>query len=161
MKTCLKCNNSFPLHLKIDGKSHNLCNRKYCLTCSPFKSGNNTKLHLPYSGSRKTSYKNLTPEQKKYHNEKYYLYQKQKRIKLRIEFINLLGGKCNNCGYCKNMAALHFHHKDPKKKLFSLDSREIITHPYAIIKKEILKCELLCSNCHIEHHHPTLKISHL
>lgn len=33
-----------------------------------------------------------------------------------MEAINLMGGKCYICGYCKNYAAMEFHHLDPSVK---------------------------------------------
>ena len=37
----------------------------------------------------------------------------------------MFGGKCEVCGYNKNAAALHFHHKDPGAKSFKLDVRAL------------------------------------
>lgn len=43
---CKKCGDSFVINIKINGKYHNLCNRKYCLKCSPFKKHNTKKLEI-------------------------------------------------------------------------------------------------------------------
>ena len=34
MKQCLKCGNNLPNIITIDGKKHNISNRKFCLDCS-------------------------------------------------------------------------------------------------------------------------------
>ena len=44
---CSKCGKKFNIHQNINGESRNLCNRKYCLECSPFNAHNTKKIHLP------------------------------------------------------------------------------------------------------------------
>ena len=82
-------------------------------------------------------------------------YQKDRRLALKIYLVNLRGGKCEKCGYCKNLAALGFHHKDPSKKEFRI-SRTLWKREK--ILKELEKCDLLCHNCHAEEHHPDQNI---
>lgn len=43
----------------------------------------------------------------------------------KIKLIELKGGKCESCGYDKNIAALDFHHIDPQSKSFPLDIRKL------------------------------------
>lgn len=52
-------------------------------------------------------------------------YQKQKArgIKRKYEYILSHSGKCEICGYNKNLSALEFHHKDPNEKEFQIDAR--------------------------------------
>lgn len=59
------------------------------------------------------------------------------------------GGSCEKCGYSKNLAALHFHHKDPSSKIAQVGQM-----PVATMEQEADKCVLLCANCHAEEHHP-------
>ena len=54
---------------------------------------------------------------------------------------------CSICGYNKCAAALEFHHNGNKGFRIGIANRGLKT-----IKKEIEKCELLCSNCHRELH---------
>lgn len=63
--------------------------------------------------------------------------------------IELLGGKCSKCGFDKNIIALEFHHKDDNKE-FSIS--KIYNKSWNVVKNEIEKCILLCSNCHRIHH---------
>ena len=71
----------------------------------------------------------------------------------RFDTVNSFGGKCSICGYDKCRAALHFHHLDKSEKYKwnvkgdkGSSLREIKAHPE--------RFQLLCSNCHIEQHHP-------
>ena len=73
-----------------------------------------------------------------------------RRLRQKIAAIKLLGGKCVKCGYDRHPAAMEFHHRDGEKKEFEIGG--IANKKWSIIKKELLKCNLLCSNCHrIEH----------
>jgi hypothetical protein len=65
--------------------------------------------------------------------------------------VDLLGGKCSKCGYNKCLAALNFHHVDPELKEFNIN--QSMTMTWEVILEELKKCSLLCSNCHMEHHH--------
>ena len=89
-------------------------------------------------------------------NRKYYrLHRKRilKKSKLRYETRILAlkkerGGKCERCGYHRNIKILQFHHYKGKKS-FSISSR----NRYMSIdklRKEAKKCKLLCPNCHYE-----------
>ena len=40
-------------------------------------------------------------------------------LKRKYESILSRGGKCERCGYDKNISALEFHHKIQKKKIFN------------------------------------------
>lgn len=74
---------------------------------------------------------------------------KIRRYRTKKAAINLLGGKCVRCGYNKNFVALEFHHPNSDKD-FNIGSAT--NKSWESIKDEILKCELICSNCHrIEH----------
>lgn len=67
-------------------------------------------------------------------------------VSLKLEY----GGKCSVCGYSKCVDALQFHHLDPTQKEFHLG--ESRGKKLETIKKELDKCVLLCSNCHVEAH---------
>lgn len=59
------------------------------------------------------------------------------------------GGKCVKCGYDRCYAALHFHHRDPGTKSFKVGSGN---KSLARQRVEAAKCDLICANCHAEHH---------
>ncbi|KKT61481.1 MAG: hypothetical protein UW64_C0016G0002 [Microgenomates group bacterium GW2011_GWC1_44_37] len=83
---------------------------------------------------------------------------KKRRKKLRQMAVDLLGGKCVVCGYCKEIKALDFHHIDESTKEFGLSDRGL-TRSWEKTKEEVLKCVLLCANCHREVHSGVTKLA--
>ena len=84
-------------------------------------------------------------------NPNIYKNQKERGLKRKYEYIMSRGGKCSQCGYNKNLAALEFHHVDPNTKDKDyFNSRGGLTES---LKTELDKCVLLCANCHREEHH--------
>lgn len=67
---------------------------------------------------------------------------------LKEQAVAQLGGKCRCCGYDKSLAALDFHHRDPRQKDFEISSKM----SWESIEPELRKCVLLCRNCHAETH---------
>lgn len=72
------------------------------------------------------------------------------RMNRKIECILYKGGKCIKCGYDKCLSALEFHHLDPNEKDFGISNSDRTS--FEILKPELDKCVLLCSNCHRETH---------
>ncbi len=66
------------------------------------------------------------------------------------------GGKCEVCGYGKCLAAMDFHHVDPKMK--DPNWAGMKNRPLDKIKDELDKCMLVCRNCHAEIHYSTSQI---
>jgi len=63
--------------------------------------------------------------------------------------------KCTDCGFF-HIAALDFHHEDPKTKLGNV--HEFISNgQFAKAYEEIKKCVVLCANCHRIRHHEIRK----
>jgi hypothetical protein len=77
--------------------------------------------------------------------------QRQRVNEFKRQAVEYKGGKCQLCGYQKCLSALEFHHRDSEEKEFGLSSGKytIITPK---IKRELDKCDLVCSNCHRELH---------
>ena len=73
-------------------------------------------------------------------NEYYWALRYAKKIKA----VRLLGGKCIECSE-DDFFKLDFHHPDNNKELSIANMR---MKKWEAIKKEALKCELLCRNCH-------------
>ena len=65
----------------------------------------------------------------------------------KIKAINLLGGKCEECGN-SSIFVLEFHHLQDKENGLS----RLINGRWSEIEREMKKCKLLCSNCHAEFH---------
>jgi ribosomal protein L30E len=72
----------------------------------------------------------------------------------KIKAIELLGGKCEQCGETRPWV-LNFHHKDPEGKEFCI--KKINNYRWSKIEKEVKKCSLLCANCHREKHKNIIK----
>lgn len=87
-------------------------------------------------------------------NSNAYTAQNKRGISRKLELIDYKGGRCEICGYCKNISALDFHHIDPTTKEFQLDIRHLSNTNIDKLKNEVDKCSLLCANCHREIHHP-------
>jgi 5-methylcytosine-specific restriction endonuclease McrA len=68
----------------------------------------------------------------------------------KARLMGLLGGICQVCGYDYYDGALDFHHIDPKTKSFSIGKN--ISKPWKELRTEVMKCALLCANCHRELH---------
>jgi len=169
MPTCKKCKTNFPNRIKINNKEKNLGTRKYCLNCSPFGSHNTKKLgeieiiennDMKRKCAKCKEYKCVNSFHEIKGKRKYYSYckiclyetQKIRWLDRKMEAINLMGGKCYICGYCKNYAAMEFHHLDPSVKESNWSvSRQTKWHKTI---EELKKCILLCANCHRETHNP-------
>ena len=82
--------------------------------------------------------------------------QKLRGLKRKYEYILRRGGKCEYCGYNKNLAALEFHHRNPEEKEFQVDARAFSNHSLEKLERELEKCSLLCANCHRERHNQDL-----
>ena len=75
----------------------------------------------------------------------------KRRWKTKLELIEMMGGKCQMCGYDKHPAALQFHHLDPSKKEFTLNANVLLKKKLFILT-ELEKCILVCANCHASIH---------
>jgi len=58
------------------------------------------------------------------------------------------GNECQKCGYKKSYYSLTFHHREEKN--FTISDK--LKCSWKILKPELDKCDLLCSNCHGEEH---------
>jgi len=77
-----------------------------------------------------------------------------RRIRKKLQLVIQAGGKCQACGYNKNLSSLVFHHKE--NKVISLAGHNLASNNSKVIDEEFMKCILLCSNCHNELHNPSL-----
>jgi len=80
-----------------------------------------------------------------YSKEQRRAYNNARHHRLRNEAIEKLGGKCNKCG---SMSELHFDHVDADTK--SNVRQSLFNYSKEFIEKELQKCQLLCSACHLE-----------
>lgn len=80
-----------------------------------------------------------------------YEHVKKSRDKRKNQMLYVMGEKCCLCGYNKCVAALEFHHIDPKQKDLSFNKAKNMS--WDKIEQELKKCVLLCANCHREVHY--------
>lgn len=117
------------------------------------KTYNQIKKELGCSKSKIAYYLNNTTKQKTIDRTR------KIRFKIRKELKDIYGSCCSICGYSKCLAALQFHHLNPKNKKFGIN--EALKSNIKVSKEEILeeikKCILLCANCHFEIHCPDEK----
>jgi hypothetical protein len=136
-KVCSKCKINKPLKDYYKNAGHKDGRQSKCKSCSNayFKSDKGKLAQVKYNKSDKG--KSLIA----------------KRKKAWIPILEKIYGTiaCSKCGYAKCFAALEFHHRQSEVKKFSISyildckvTKERI--------KEIKKCDLLCANCHREHH---------
>jgi hypothetical protein len=116
---------------------------KVCLICKEKLSGKQSKF---CSSKHKNSFTN-----NKHQN---YLSQQRRGRQRRTLLIQEKGGRCERCGYSKNIAALAFHHTEPSSKSFQIDLRRCSNTSWKSLLAESEKCLLLCHNCHAEIHNP-------
>ena len=107
---------------------------------------------MPYKDKEVQKLKNREYQKKHYQSKKQYYFNKAKErqdfIKLFIERIKRLS-KCK-CGESRHWI-LDFHHRENKE----FDISKAASKGYSLekIKKEIRKCDILCSNCHRDLHY--------
>jgi len=63
--------------------------------------------------------------------------------------------KENGCKYCEedDPVCLDFHHRDPLLKEHEIGKMVSFRMGFDRIKKEISKCDVVCSNCHRKLHY--------
>jgi hypothetical protein len=72
-----------------------------------------------------------------------------RRRVLKQRAAEVFGGACMICGYHKHQGVLEFHHLDATTKSFSISGGGF-SRSWAKLRSELLKCILVCANCHRE-----------
>lgn len=124
---------------------------KNCVVCNEGISGQK-KMYCSNKCKQKHHYDRVKEQSNTYHS------QTIRSYKRKLQLIDLLGGCCNVCKYDRNLSALEFHHRDPNVKDSQLDMRTLSNRSMDYIMSEVIKCDLLCSNCHREYHNPEISI---
>lgn len=79
-----------------------------------------------------------------------------KRHERKQSMLDLIGSKCQICGYDKlPMQNLVFHHLDPLKKNRDLSVNHF-NYLFIRMKDELMKCAIFCHNCHGEIHYSNI-----
>ncbi len=144
---CPVCNISKSISEYPKDSSHKHGFRNTCKNCH---SSENRETH-------KFKYHSVPEYKEKVKNwqKKYYLSKKpyMRKYDEKKKLLNYFGGKCSLCDYSKCLAALEFHHKDPKEKEFNISNISVSTDSWDKCIEEASKCILICNRCHREIHH--------
>lgn len=70
---------------------------------------------------------------------------KERLRKKKLQYVEYLGGRCIDCKQTYPSAVFDFHHRNRDEKDFEIADIEYV---WEIVKVELDKCDLLCSNCH-------------
>ena len=117
--------------------------RHQCHICFAKANAKRAKAWRDINGDYNRARKNEHYEQNK---ERLLKGFRDRRIKLKDQGIEYLGGKCADCGGVFPREAFDFHHLDPKQKEFQLS--DLLVGKWENAKKELDKCVLLCANDH-------------
>ncbi len=174
MPECRKCHEKFPRWIKIDNRARNLSSRKFCLTCSPFNLHNTVDLtkgprvfldridlstdksvklcprcqeYAPIAQFYISRAPNKSPRLRAYCKPCASQKTVETQRRNKTQAVQYKGGKCQDCGLIENACVYDFHHLDPDKKEFSIASYKS-RNLSSVMKAELDKCALLCSNCH-------------
>ena len=94
---------------------------------------------------------NCSTEVNKRRYEEKAKHERQKRIEVKKQAVEYLGGKCCRCGYNEFISGLDFHHVKDKfgevAKLITLSKNGNAAWT-PLLQKELDSCVLLCRNCH-------------
>lgn len=149
MLKCRNCGKEFSILVNIDGKIRNLCNRKYCLECSPYGNKNRKILETATNICLGCGIK-LKDTRRHYCGT---CISKKQRYKVAEKIYSITGDYCAICNYGgkDKRSILDFHHVDPSKKLFCVNLNTMGTKSFNKIINEVKKCLLLCCRCHREY----------
>lgn len=139
---CLKCEESFPARQIIAGKPRTLYRRSFCLTCSPFGGHNSSRSPVGRAADALAA-------RKARRRESYRRSLRKRRQSRKREMVAQKGGRCADCGYDSLVLALEFHHREPGSKSFTLGG---FSGSRRRLEVELLKCDLICANCHRRRH---------
>ena len=128
--------------------------KRSCVVCGNDLFGQKVK-YCSNKCKQKDHYHRVKSQTNTYHS------QTIRALKRKLKLIEMKGNCCSNCGYNKNLAALHFHHRNSEEKAFKLGLRILSNKRWEAIVKEAEKCDVLCANCHAEVHNPELTIENV
>lgn len=127
--------NSMHIFIIMEKKVCSTCNEEKPLTDYYLRNSRNNK---PYDRCKKC----------------FSNYCSERGIERKIQSIKYKGSSCVDCGIKfpdEPYVIFDFHHTDPNQKEFVWAQLKLKSDEK--IKKELDKCELLCSNCHRKRHH--------
>lgn len=149
MPVCRKCSSFFPSRVKVHDQVRNLCNRRFCLDCSPFGVHNTRPILLSSPELSSLEVCRICEKPTSHRRRRCGSCNTLvRRIRNKLAAIELLGGKCARCGWKEHIAGFEFHHIHGK----DFNIGDVANRSWTIIKSELQKCELLCACCHRKVH---------
>lgn len=129
---------------------------KTCTKCGLEKDIDEFSFKNKSSGRRQSSCKSCDNIYTKNHyndNKEYYVEKAKKATQQKKEWIidYKKSCVCNKCGESR-WYLLDFHHSDRSIKDFGI-AKKYKSVAFSLLKEEISKCIVLCSNCHRELHY--------
>lgn len=129
---------------------------KFCFKCKEYKSGNMFNKDKSRKSGLQVYCKDCTKKWRRENKKLLYSNMKKSYDKKRKSFVEYKKGlKCQQCGE-NHSACLVFHHRNPDKKEFNI-AHVVCSSSLENIKKEIVKCDVLCANCHRKLHYDLKK----
>ena len=146
---------AFQVDFCLEG-SNTLYMNKLCITCSKKKALKEFAINRSKPDGLNWQCRKCQAMYHKVHYEahkaKYIQHAKEYKDQVRA-YVDTKKLKCSvrSCGE-HHVAALEFHHKDPKQKELSISV--MITNGLSVkkVKEEMKKCIVLCANCHKKLH---------
>lgn len=124
---------------------------------APFDKHGRPKEYLSGHNGRKYDHKDTWAVQKAWtkRNREWVNNNRQERSRKRKKLLMVeKGNQCCVCGLKydgTNGSVFDFHHRDPSEKEFSI-AGNYNNKKLEVLQEELVKCDMLCSNCHRIHH---------
>jgi hypothetical protein len=141
MKTCEKCGESSPIenfeyHSSYKDDFFTICKKCY----------DKIKLEKDAKKAERLEKKNQTKEKNKLKKKEAQKRISEKHKLLKLKLIEEKGSVCLDCNKSYPIVCYDFHHRDKTSKEYGWG--QLKNKSEEIIRAEIEKCDLLCSNCH-------------
>lgn len=125
-KRCVTCGATKPITDFYGNKARSDGLQTYCKDC-------NKKRAVAYYQKNKESYVKRN---------------QQARVALREWVASLKSVPCVDCGGEFPPCCMDFDHRDPSKKSFGIAQKMRLSPSRKTLENEMLKCDIVCSNCH-------------
>lgn len=149
-KQCLDCKQD---KLLIDFSKNNSRRDGLCIYCKSCAGVRRRKYYDEHKDREHIKHKEYAKNNRERIRFRTNITTQKRRANAKAELVAFHGGQCKICGYNRCLAALDFHHLDPKTKEFTIGTAARISFfDVESLIEESKKCILLCSNCHRELH---------
>lgn len=134
--------------------------RRFCRHCRTEQVRQWRQQHSARSKASGAAWRKRNSEKLKKYGKARYAANRQRHLALvnsnlerkRNQFLRLKSTlACKKCGE-SHPACIEFHHRDAAKKEFNISQAWRIGYSWERILAEIVKCDVLCANCHRKEH---------